>query len=225
MKVEKAVILAAGKGRRLRPITYTTHKAMMKIKDKPIIKHLIEKLNNLSIKDIAVVIDYLKEQIMNYFGNSLTYLEQDPNMPGTAGGVYAAKEFVGKEPFIALYSDLFFEDDLREFVRKDPIVIGAIEVEDASRFGRLKVSGDKVVDVVEKDGIKRKGVINAGIYLFDKNIFDAIERIDRSVRGEYEITDSIKYLVNTGRRITHHKLKGYWYDVGTIEMLNKVKNL
>ena len=225
MEVKKAVILAAGKGKRLRPITYTTHKAMIKIKDKPIIEHLIEKLNKLGINDIAVVLDYLGEQIMNYFGDSLTYLKQDPNMPGTAGGIYAAKEFVGKEPFVALYSDLFFEDNLEEFIKNESTTIGTIEVEDASRFGRLEVNGNKVINIVEKDGIKRKGIINAGIYLLDNKIFDAIEKTNKSSRGEYEITDSFKYLINMGHEVLHHKLKGYWYDVGTLETLNKVKNL
>ena len=216
--------MAAGKGKRLRPITYKINKSMIKVKGKPILEYLVEKLNNVGIKNIAVVYDYLGNQIMDYFGDSLAYFKQE-NMPGTAGGIYAAKDFIHKEPFVVLYSDLFFEDALRDFVKKEPFAIGAIEVEDASRFGRLDVKGDRVVRIVEKDGVKKKGIINAGIYLLDERIFEAIEKTEKSIRGEYEITDSFRYLMNQGGKIIYYPLRGFWYDIGTIETLNKVKNL
>ncbi|HDJ96533.1 MAG TPA: hypothetical protein ENG45_00490 [Candidatus Aenigmarchaeota archaeon] len=221
--IRKAVVLAAGIGKRLRPITYTVPKVMVRINKKPIVEYVIEKLKKVGIDEIALVVGYKKDVIKNFFGDSFVYIEQKEQL-GTAHAIKVAKDFVKDENFVAINGDIFFEDDLTEFVKMKPITMGVFRVSDASTYGRVIIKDDRVVDIVEKDGIHAPGVVNTGIYIFDKRIFDAIEKTRLSPRGEYEITDSIKILIREGVEVKPYFLKGYWKDVGRVCDLEEVRN-
>lgn len=217
--IRQAVVLAAGKGVRLKPITETVPKVMVRIGDKPIVEYIIEKLRKLSVNDIALVVNYKGDKVREHFKDSVKYFKQEKTL-GTANAVYAAKDFVKDDKFLAIYGDVFFADDLSDFVKQEPTLMAVHRVEDRSAFGRIEVKNDRVVDVVEKDGIKKPGLVNAGIYLFDRKIFDAIERTELSPRGEYELTDSIKILIEDGVVVRPYLLKGvYWRDIGRISDL------
>ena len=220
----KAVILAAGKGKRLRPITEGVPKVMVEVGGKPIIEYTIEKLRRVGVKSIALVVGYKREMIIDYFGDSLVYIEQK-DLLGTANATYVAKDFVGNDDFILINGDLFFTDTLEEFVGMGPTTMAVFRVKDASSFGSVLIKNGFVSDLVEKDGIHTPGLINAGIYFFDKRIFEAIEKTPLSPRGEYEITDSIKILIKEGVRVRPYFLKGgYWKDVGRVQDLEEVKD-
>jgi len=175
--VKQAVVLAAGKGVRLKPLTENIPKVMVEVKGKPIVEYIIEKLRSLGIDDIALVVNYKKETVEEYFKDSVKYIEQKEPL-GTANAVYVAKDFVKEDKFLLIYGDVFFTDDLKDFVKEKPTVMAVFEVEDAGVFGRVRIEDEKVVDIVEKDGVKSPGIVNAGIYLFDRKIFDAINQID-----------------------------------------------
>lgn len=221
--IKQAVILAAGKGIRLKPITEDIPKVMVKVKDKPIVEYIIEKLRSLGIDDITLVVNYKKETIEEYFKDSVKYIEQKEPL-GTANAVYVAKDFVKEDKFLLIYGDIFFTDDLKDFVKEEPTVMAVFEVKDASVFGRVKIENEKVVDIVEKDGTKSPGIVNAGIYLFDKKIFEAIEKTELSPRGEYELTDSVEILIKNGITVKPYFLKGeYWKDIGRISDLEEIR--
>jgi len=222
--VSQAVILAAGRGVRLRPLTENVPKVMVRIGDKPVVEYIIDKLKKLDVVDITLVVNYKKEKIKKYFGNSVKYCVQKKPL-GTANAVYAAKNFLDNEEFILVYGDIFFENDLSEFIKDKPISIVVCHVKDASRFGRIVIKENKIIDIVEKDGVKTPGFINAGIFLFDDRIFDAIEKTRVSSRGEYELTDSIKILIKKGVKLKPYYLKGYWSDIGKISDLENVKRM
>jgi len=220
--IKQAVILAAGKGVRLKPVTEDIAKVMVKVKGKPIVEHIIEKLRSLGIDDIALVVNYKKESVEEYFKDSVKYIEQSKPL-GTANAVYVAKDFVKEDKFLLIYGDVFFTDDLKDFVKEEPTVMAVFEVKDASVFGRVKIENEKVIEIIEKDGVKSSGIVNAGIYLFDKKIFDAIEKTELSPRGEYELTDSVKILIKNGIIVKPYFLKGeYWKDIGRISDLEEI---
>jgi len=221
--IKQAVILAAGKGVRLKPLTEDIAKVMVKVKGKPIVEYIIEKLRSLGIDDIALVVNYKKETVKEYFKDSVKYIEQSKPL-GTANAVYVAKDFVKEDKFLLIYGDIFFTDDLKNFVKEEPTVMAVFEVKDAGVFGRVKIENEKVVDIVEKDGVKSPGIVNAGIYLFDKKIFEAIEKTELSPRGEYELTDSVKILIKNGITVKPYFLKGeYWKDIGRVSDLEEIR--
>lgn len=220
--INQAIVLAAGKGIRLRPLTESIPKVMVEVRGKPVIEYIIEKLRKNGINDITLVVNYKKEELRNYFKNSVKYIEQEKPL-GTANAVHVAKEFI-KGDFLVVYGDIFFTDDLSDFVKNEPTLMAVCKVEDTSRFGRVEIEDDRIVNITEKDGIRRPGTINAGIFLFNKKIFDAIEETKISSRGEYELTDSIKILIKKGNIVRPYFLKGrYWKDIGSVSDLEEVR--
>ncbi|MCX8204965.1 MAG: sugar phosphate nucleotidyltransferase, partial [Candidatus Nezhaarchaeota archaeon] len=141
---------------------------------------------------------------------------------GTAHALLTAEELVESERLVVINGDLFFTDSLEWVVREEPVVVSVYWVEDASRYGVVEVDGDRVVDVVEK-GRRGPGLVNAGIYLFDRSIFKLLRRVELSPRGEYELTDAIKQLVGRGFKVRARRLSGYWADVGRPEDLARVE--
>lgn len=205
----QAVILAAGKGERLRPLTDDKPKSLLPICNKPLIDYLIEKLRNIGIDEIAVVVAYQKEKIIEHLKEKNVKIIEQKEINGTASALYCSKNFV-KDKFLAIYGDLFFEDNLENFVKNNETTVGVVEVEDVSRFGKVEVKNGKLIGIKEKSE-SGKGLINAGIYIFYPDIFDAIEKTEISSRNEYELTTSIMLLKN---EVKVEKINGYWSDIG-----------
>jgi len=219
----KALILAAGKGERLQPLTDYKPKAMLPVCNKPLIDYQIEMLRKHGIDEVAVVIGHLEKALKEHL-NVKFY--RDTSISGTASAVYAAKDFIDDE-FILLYGDVFFDGSINELTNT-PNSMAVVQVGDVSRYGEVIFRDGKLVNIKEKSG-SGSGFVNAGIYHFDPTILDFIEKTEESNRGEFELTDSIMML-NRSEKVRVVPVNGYWNDIGypwdyidaNMYMLNKI---
>lgn len=219
----KAVVLAAGLGKRLATVSVEKPKVLVKIGEKTLIEHNLDKLRQLGINQIALVIGYKGEMIKKVVGDTVTYYEQKEQL-GTAHAFYCAKNFIDEPFFLALNGDMFFTDPLIDFIGLKPPAIAVYSVKDASRYGRLEIKNGKLVSVKEKTE-STSGFINAGVYLFPKEIFKWIEKTPLSPRKEYEVTDTIQMLINEGWHFTAYELKGFWRDIAYISDIEEARKV
>lgn len=220
----KAVVLAAGLGKRLATVTAEKPKVLAKIGKKTLIEHNLEKLRRLGINKIALVVGYKGQMVKKLLGSTVTYYNQNKQL-GTAHAFSCAGEFVDEPFFLALNGDMFFTDPLTSFVRLKPPAIAVYRVEDASRYGRLEIKSKRLISVKEKLAEKTAGFINAGVYLFPREIFDWIQRTPLSPRKEYEITDTIQMLINEGWHFTAYELKGFWRDIAYLSDIEEAEKV
>ena len=224
-----AIILCAGKGERLKPLTENRPKPMIPIAGKPILQHIIEKIEDF-VDNIYLIVKYKKEKIIDYFKDNpkVKFLEQG-EIDGTGEAVLTAKDYVDDE-FLVINGDVIFEDSLDEFL-KYKYAIAVKEVKNPENFGVVILDDENnVIEIQEKPKNPKSNLINAGIYKFDKKIFELIEKTEISERGERELTDAIKQLIRE-EKVKGIKLNGYWNDVGRpwdiLEankyLLNKIK--
>jgi bifunctional UDP-N-acetylglucosamine pyrophosphorylase/glucosamine-1-phosphate N-acetyltransferase len=219
----KALVLAAGQGVRMGPLTENRPKPMLPVAGKPFLEHTLISLKDSGIKEIAVLTGYQGINIKNHFGDgsrlgiNIEYLVQ-PQRLGTAHAVSMAAERID-EPFLCLNGDVIVSKDLISglvdmFKENQKNIMTLIKVEDASRFGLVSVKGSTVIRIVEKSGEKKPGLINGGIYCFKPEIFSAIERTPISPRGEYEITNSLE-LVMSDEEVLAYVPEDRWVDIGS----------
>ncbi|AKB14300.1 MAG: bifunctional sugar-1-phosphate nucleotidylyltransferase/acetyltransferase [Methanosarcina thermophila] len=216
----KAVVLVAGKGTRMEPLTSDCPKVMLKVANKPILEHILNSAIEAGIDGFVFITGYLEEQIKEYFGDgskwgvSIEYVRQKEQL-GTANAIGCAKGYVDGA-FLVLNGDMLIgQEDLRALVsRTEEAVICVKEVENPSDFGVLETENDRVVRVIEKPKTPPTNLANAGIYLFRESIFDFIDRTQPSVRNEFEITDSLQMLIDTGATVGYSSLSGRWIDIG-----------
>ncbi len=227
----KAVILAAGKGIRLNPITSTVPKPMIPIGGKPLLEHALLNLRDIGVQEILIIVGYKEEIIKNYFGNGLSkfnvkieYVTQLEHL-GTAHAVGFAKDFVGEDDFFLMYGDLLTDPqvfkDILEIYQKSSCegLISLFEVKNPQEYGIISLNRDAYVEKIsEKPSVDLNlgNLANAGIFIFNPLIFKAIELTELSIRNEYEFTDSMQILINQLKG----KIKGYvinnffWSDIG-----------
>ncbi len=216
MRISDAVVLAAGKGTRLLPLTETVPKPLIKIAGKEIIRNILEGLENAGIKHASIVIDYLADSFYefvdvfsSYTSMELELVSQDEKK-GTASAIYSAKDFVD-DAFIVASGDhvldtLIYKEALSNYNNEEGLVM-LKEVEDPKNYGVAILKEGKIVDMEEKPEHPKSNLSNIGIYVFNSSIFEEIEQIKLSKRGEYEITD---ILIGKNAYITSR----YWIDVG-----------
>jgi glucose-1-phosphate thymidylyltransferase len=222
----KAVILAAGKATRLRPVTLTMPKALVPVANETLIGYAFDVLKRAGITDIGIVVNDMESMIPQMLGDGkelgihLEYIVQAEQL-GLAHAVSLCKPFVGDEPFCVFLGDNIFQDKMESmfasFVRSsDESAIALGEVTDPTRFGIAELNADKsrIERVVEKPKEPKSNLAIAGVYLFRKSIFDAISRIKPSWRNELEITDAIQTLISDGKPVRPYILKGWWIDAG-----------
>ncbi len=226
----KAVILAAGEGKRLRPITSSRPKPMIPISGKPLLEHTILSLKSAGIKKILLIVGYKEEQIKNYFEDgtkynlSIDYITQDKYM-GTAHATGYAKDFVKNDSFLLLYGDLLiqssvFTEIIKLFKQKDiEGLISLIRVKNPSEYGIISLNEKQyVINVTEKPSPEKNlgNLANAGIYMFSSRIFQAIDKTQKSIRNEYEFTDSVRILIKDlkGKVIGYELKDKFWSDIG-----------
>jgi len=224
----KAVVLAAGEGQRLRPLTFTRPKHMIPIGGKPILEHLINALKESGIEEILLVVNYKAEMIKNYFGNGekfkvkINYLVQKETL-GTADAIATAEKYVNDEYFLAINGDLLLSVNAIKSVleaherNKPPITLAAVQAEKPEHYGLLEIDGERVIDILEKpsSGTASSNWVNAGIYVFSSEIFDFIKCTKPSARGELEITDSIRLAIREGRKVLSASIsREEWLDIG-----------
>src|SRR5258706_7020106 len=246
----KAVILAAGKGTRMRDLTNELPKPMLKVQGKPILQHIIEGLTQNGIRDIFIVTGYRAETIEEHFkdggqfGVNVTYGRQMVQ-DGTGKALELAKEFVGSDPLLLTYGDILVKPDtysqmLARFHAGE--FAGLVTVtgsEDVTKGGLNFFDKDFcLIRLVEKptpgqieqlkrDGLLKPGDVSwytAGIYIFRRIVFDFTAKLQKSPRGEYELTDAINALVQAGHRIAGMPIEGRWVDVRDPEVLASLEN-
>ncbi|MBI1801213.1 MAG: glucose-1-phosphate thymidylyltransferase [Chloroflexi bacterium] len=222
----KGLILSGGKGTRLRPFTYTGAKQLVPVANKPVLFYAIEDLVEAGIRDIGIVIGDTGDQIRAAVGDGsrlnaqVTYIPQEAPL-GLAHGVKIARGFIGAESFVLFLGDNFIRDgivsEVRHFAERAlNCQIMLHRVEHPENLGVAVLDGDRVVRLVEKPREFISNLALVGIYMFDPHIFEAIEQIKPSPRGELEITDAIQQLLDMGYRVGHQIVKGHWIDTGKV---------
>lgn len=232
----KGLIPAAGHGKRLEPITLAIPKELLMLGDKAVIEYVINAMKATGITEITIVVGWRKHAILDYLGSGerlgvkLTYVVQD-NRDGLAKAVLAGEHLKDDGPFLVVLGDNFFypQTFLKEIVsfhkEKGPdATIGVADVDDPTRHGIIKPGeNDKIIDIVEKPSKQEApsdlGCI--GVYVFNPDIFDAIKKTKPGVNQEYQLTDAIKILIESGKKVCYKKIKGTHIDVGTLEDLRK----
>ena len=226
----KAVILAAGRGTRLRPFTYTKPKPLLPVAGKPLIENLIDNLDSEKVDKIHVVVEHLKEQF-NYLEEkySRVKLIEQGEARGTAHAIGSVSI---EDTFIVLNGDLIVsERDLSAIMEKHErnnhlATVGVSKVENPSEYGVIDKEGSKIIDINEKPSNPDSNLANAGIYVFEPEIFDLIKETSESERGELEITDSIRKAVKNGSDASFSIINDHWMDIGNpwdlIEAQNEI---
>jgi len=224
----KGVVLHGGLGTRLRPLTHTGPKQLIRVAGKPVSQWVLEDLRGAGVREVAVILGTLSPlRVVEYYGDGgwlgldITYIYQGYPY-GLAHAVYLARDYVGDEPFVVYLGDNILAGGIREHVERflesdaDAMVLLA-EVEDPRRFGvaRFDERG-RLVGFVEKPGEPPSRYALVGVYMFrPPHIFRAIEGLRPSWRGELEITDALQRLLDWGLRVEYAVVRGWWKDTGT----------
>jgi glucose-1-phosphate thymidylyltransferase len=230
-------VLAGGTGSRLRPITFSMAKQLVPVANKPIIEYGLEDLAEAGITEVGVVIApesgaEVKEAVGDgsRFGLDVEYIVQEKPL-GVAHALKTALPFVHGDDCLMYLGDNLVKDGVRDvvdgFLRLRPnCQIMLSEVENPSSFGVAELGeGGEVVRLVEKPQVPPSNLALVGVYLFDGNIAEAVEAIEPSGRQEYEITDAIQYLIDSGRTVRSSIVRDWWKDTGTKEDLLAAQKL
>jgi UDP-N-acetylglucosamine diphosphorylase / glucose-1-phosphate thymidylyltransferase / UDP-N-acetylgalactosamine diphosphorylase / glucosamine-1-phosphate N-acetyltransferase / galactosamine-1-phosphate N-acetyltransferase len=218
----KALILAAGEGTRLRPLTSNIPKPLLLVAGKPYLSHLLSSLRAAGITDVALLVGFKSNRIRERYGDgssegiNITYLEQKVRL-GTANAIGVAEEIMN-EDFVCINGDVVLsEKDIIDIVhahRQRPgTIMSTVAVQDPSRFGVIEESEGKMLRILEKPTVAPSNLINAGLFIFTPQVFQYIRKTKKSPRGEYEITDTLNMMA-CDIDISIFKLKGPWMDVG-----------
>ena len=228
--ITKAVILAAGRGTRMRELTNEVPKPMVEVRGKPILQHILQGLASVGIKQALIVVGYRKEAIQEYFGDGhqvglqVHYVEQ-VTQDGTGRVVGLAKPFADDQAFLLIYGDILVDPAVYERLRdleKAEMLLAVKYLADVSKGGAVYVDENfYLTDLREKQdaaGVETHWY-NAGLYAFRPSIFPFIEKLEKSPRGEYELTDAIRAMAKAGLKIRAIEIKGSWADVRDPEIL------
>ncbi|MCL6473248.1 MAG: glucose-1-phosphate thymidylyltransferase [Firmicutes bacterium] len=224
----KGLILSGGTGTRLRPITFTSAKQLVPVANKPILFYAIETVRNAGINDIGIVVGDTKEEVKkavgdgSQFGVKVTYIEQEAPL-GLAHAVKISEDFIENDSFVMFLGDNLIKDGINSLVdefriNKPNCQILLASVPNPQQFGVAELNGDgRIKRLIEKPKDPPSDLALVGVYMFDKNIFEAVNAIKPSWRNELEITDAIQYLVDKGYEVHPHVISGWWKDTGKLD--------
>ncbi len=226
----KALITAGGKATRLRPITHTINKHLIPIANKPMIFYVLEKISEAGIKEVGININPGEKEIQKIVGDGsrwgakISYIEQVGGPKGLAHIIRNARDFLGREPFIFYLGDNIILGGIKRFVEKFTneqlnVLLTLAKVPDPERFGVPEFKNGKIIRIEEKPAKPKCNLAQAGIYIYDYHIFEAVEKIAPSARGEYEISDANTYLIEKGFNVGYEEITGWWKDTGKPEDL------
>src|SRR5579875_3556405 len=224
----KGLILAGGEGTRLRPITHTSAKQLVPVANKPVLFYGSEALVAAGITQIGVIVAPQTAAEIEAaagsgerFGAQITYIPQQAPL-GLAHAVLTAEPFLGGSPFVMYLGDNLLQGGISDLVRAfqsgspDALIL-LTPVPDPQSYGVAELDGGKVVRLIEKPSQPRTDLALVGVYMFTAEIHAAARAITPSARGELEITDAIQHLVDSGRRVEPHIVRGWWKDTGRLE--------
>jgi glucose-1-phosphate thymidylyltransferase len=232
----KGLLLAGGHGTRLRPLTFTGNKHMLPIANKQMILYGLEHLVNGGIKEVAVILGPIKEDVKEFlkdgsgFGAKITYIDQ-PDPKGLAHAILISEDFLGSQPFTMYLGDNMLKQGAQPLIdlfkkKESDCVIGLAAVKDPSRYGVAILDEEgRIKSLVEKPKQPVSNSALIGVYVFNNKIFEAIKKIKPSWRGELEITDAIQVLMDSGAKVDYQIVEGWWKDTGRPEDLLEANQL
>ena len=245
----KALVLAGGRGTRLRPITHTRAKQLVPVANKPVLFFGLESIAAAGIKEVGIIVSDPREMLQpdhrtgelvtvlvnsqaeiraavgdgSRFGLKVTYIQQEAPL-GLAHAVKIAEDFMAGDSFVMYLGDNLIKDGITHFVRefdaeKPDAQILLAKVARPWEFGVAELEGERVVRLEEKPKAPKSDLALVGVYLFTSSIFDAVRAIQPSPRGELEITHAIQHLISTRKNVRSHVIHGWWKDTGRVEDL------
>ncbi len=214
----KAVILAAGEGRRCRPLTQTRSKVMLPVGNRPFMEHVILALAKNDVRELYVVVGYQKERVMDHFEDgidfdvNITYIEQE-ELLGTAHALRRAEPYIDESFLVVNGDNLIDARAIGELIsaKGDNVILSALR-RHTGDYGVLTVEQDRVKAIIEKPGRPCAGILNTGAYKFSPAIFDELLRTPISERGSYELTQTLSQMIEDGREINATITGGVWAD-------------
>jgi glucose-1-phosphate thymidylyltransferase len=232
----KGLILSGGKGTRLRPITHTSAKQLVPVANKPVLFYGIEAMAAAGIEQIGIIIaPETGAEIRaaagdgSQFGVAITYVEQDEPL-GLAHASLTAEEYLDGDSFVMYLGDNLLQGGITDLVESfrasgpDALIL-LTPVDDPENYGVAELESGRVVRLVEKPPVPATNLALVGVYMFTAGIHDAARAIEPSARGELEITDAIQYLVDDGRRVEPHIVRGWWKDTGRLDDMLEANRL
>jgi glucose-1-phosphate thymidylyltransferase len=233
----KGLILSGGRGTRLRPITFTSAKQLVPVANTPVLFYGIEAMAAAGIDEIGIIIapetgDEIREVTGDgsRFGVRITYILQD-EPAGLAHAVLTAEPFLGDDPFVMYLGDNLLQGGISElvatFTEHGPhALILLTPVPDPQNYGVAELNGSGAVSrLVEKPADPQSDLALVGVYMFTPVIHEAARAIEPSARGELEITDAIQWLVDGGKRVESHIVRGWWKDTGRLDDMLEANRL
>lgn len=221
----KAVVLAAGEGTRLRPLTEDKPKGMVEVNGQPILSHCFDELVELDVDELIVVVGYLKERIIDHYGDEyrgvpITYSHQR-EQKGLAHALLKVEEHIDDD-FMLMLGDNIFDANLQDVVRRQredradaAFLVEEVPYDEANRYGVCATNNyGEITEVVEKPDDPPSNLVMTGFYTFTSAIFHACHLVQPSNRGEYEISEAIDLLIRSGRTIDAIGIDGWRIDVG-----------
>ena len=217
----KGVILHGGQGTRLRPLTHTGPKQLINIAGKPISQWALEKLIRMGINDIAIILgENNPTKVIEYYGDgsrfgvNITYYYQG-KARGIAEAVYRVRNFTKDDRFVVFLGDNVILEDLDNMMKDDcDASILLAKVTKPEQFGVAVLESDKITRLVEKPKEHISDYALVGVYMFNSEIYNCIESLKPSARGELEITEAIQLLIDHGKTVKHSIVEGWWKDTG-----------
>jgi len=233
----KGLILAAGAGTRLRPLTYTSAKQLVPVANKPVLFYGIEAMREAGIEDVTIVVSpgqpgaEIRERTGDgsRWGIRIRYVEQVEPL-GLAHAVLAGEAEIGDSPFVVYLGDNLLRDGIVTMVDRfkesapDALIL-LQHVPDPRSFGVAELDEGRVVRLTEKPPEPASDLALVGVYMFQPRIFDVCRSLEPSGRGEYEITEAIQGLIDQGKRVEPHVVTGWWKDTGKWEDMLETNRL
>ena len=229
--MNKAVLLAAGRGTRMRDLTQELPKPMLEVRSKPVLQHIVEGLRDTGLTNLLVIVGWRADVVRNFFGDGselgvgIRY-ETQTVQDGTGRVVALAREFAGNDPFLLSYGDILVGAEnysrISDALEGAEAVLTVKRSDDVSQGGAVFLNEKfELTDLREKPrpGEPTSPWYNAGVYAFRPSIFDYIAKLQPSPRGEYELTDAIRNLALDGNKVQAIEIAGDWVDVRDPEIL------
>lgn len=222
--INKAVILAGGRGEKLRPYTYELPKSLLPIKGRPILDYLIEDLRKADIREIIICVGYLGEKIKAYFGDGTKfgvkiYYSEEKTPLGTGGAIQKIQSLIGQEAFLVLHGDIIINLNLKDIIHfhQDQEVVATVALTSTSNpspYGQFELHGKNIVGFYQKMKIDqtKSHLVNTGVYVVNHSIFRYFPRVKKAFMLEWLLQDLIK-----DKQLSGFVFEGQWFDVGTME--------